>query len=181
MRGAHAVEQAIARFERAVFLDQLDRRESGAGDGNDLVVIVTPGGRRCPIGSLFPSHDKPRMEALNAVARMYNIRKLRAIIRAFASEEARHCDPDRRSRPAHIRWSSPRTRRDCPHSLSRLRQAGLSEAVDKVISYRCIAQRLGAEPMAYREMRVGDQEQFCFSPRLVMLAQLRKRSRQEFA
>lgn len=69
----------------------------------------------------------------------------------------------------------------CPHSLSRLRQAGLSEAVDKVISYRCIAQRLGAEPMADREMRVGDQEQFCFSPRLVMLAQLRKRSCQELA
>lgn len=54
--------------------------------------------------------------------------------------------------------------------LSHLRQAGLSEAVDKVVSYGCIAQRLGAEPMADREMRVGDQEQFCFSPRLLTVA-----------
>jgi hypothetical protein len=76
-------------------------------------------------------------------------------------------------------------RRQCerPHSqpLSLLRQAGLSEAVDKVVSYRCIAQRLGAEPMGDREMRVGDQEQVCFSPRLLTVAQLRKRSSQEFA
>lgn len=64
---------------------------------------------------------------------------------------------------------------------SHLRQAGLSEAVDKMVSYRCIAQRLGAEPMADREMRVGDQEQFCFSPCLLAVAQLRKRSRQELA
>jgi hypothetical protein len=35
--------------------------------------------------------------------------------------------------------------------------------------------------MADREMRVGDQEQFCFSPRLLTVAQLRKRSSQEFA
>ncbi len=65
--------------------------------------------------------------------------------------------------------------------LSHLRQASLSEAVCKVVSYRCVAQRLGAEPMADRKMRVGDQEQFCFSPRLLKVAQLRKRSSQEFA
>lgn len=32
--------------------------------------------------------------------------------------------------------------------------------------------------MADREMRMGDQEQFCFSPRLLKVAQLRKRSSQ---
>jgi hypothetical protein len=68
-----------------------------------------------------------------------------------------------------------------PQPLSHLRQASLSEAVDKVVSYRCIAQRLGAEPMADREMGVGDQEQFCFSPRLLTVAQLRKRGSQKFA
>ena len=82
MHGAHAVGQAIAQLERAVFIEKLVGRESGAGDGDDLVVIVAPGGRRWPIRSLFPSHDKPRTEAFNAVARMYNIRKLHAIIRA---------------------------------------------------------------------------------------------------
>jgi hypothetical protein len=35
--------------------------------------------------------------------------------------------------------------------------------------------------MADREMRVGDQEQFCFSSRLFTVAQLRKRRSQEFA
>jgi hypothetical protein len=42
------------------------------------------GAADAPSDRCSPSHDKPRTEALNAVARMYNIRKLRAIIRAFA-------------------------------------------------------------------------------------------------
>lgn len=69
----------------------------------------------------------------------------------------------------------------CLHPLSHLRQPSLPKSVDKVVSYRCIAQRLGVEPMGDGEMRVGDQEQFCFSPRLLLVAYLRKRGSQEFA
>jgi len=64
---------------------------------------------------------------------------------------------------------------------SPLRQAGFPEAIGEVVSHICVAERLGVEPMVDREMGMGDQEQFCFSVRFLVIAQLRKRRSQEFA
>ena len=89
---------------------------------------------------------------------------------------------DRAGTARELLFSQPPIMAVCQgHAGASLGKIGLAVAINEMLKRRSVAEWLRRGPVAGREMRVADEEQFDLGARLVEPAQLGKACRQETA